>query len=91
MDPDIHLTFELTPDAEELQIHANHEGLRHLIRILDLLQKQEEDHDHLTTPSWGGNDLSEELHGEGHKLINHVKVYVWRTDNLPSSTPNRQG
>jgi len=70
------LVFELTADADELEIHADEEGIQLLKRQLnDLLAG--ELHIHLKTKAWGGEELSEEAQATDHKVINHVKIFCW--------------
>lgn len=75
---DYTLTFEITPDGDEIEIHATKEGLSHLKKQIEHLLEKGEDHTHLMTSSWGGNELSEEVQGENNKLISHVKVFIWK-------------
>ena len=79
--PDYTLTFEITPDGDELEIHATREGLLQLQKQIEYLLEKDKDHIHLMTPSWGGKELSEEVQGEKNQLINHVKVFIWDWDN----------
>lgn len=71
------LTFELSSDDERLEIHATYEGLNYLKNQIEYLLQNKNDHIHLMTPGWGGNELTEEVQGEGNKLINHVKLFIW--------------
>lgn len=74
------LTFELSPEGDELQIHCNQEGLTTLQGILRRLGESKAPlprHDHLMTPSWAGDELSEEKQGEGATLLNKVTVRLW--------------
>ena len=72
------LTFEMSPDGELLEIHANSKGLESLIKILTaVLERNMGDHTHLMIPDWGGTELSNEKQGSGNVLIPHVKVYRW--------------
>lgn len=71
------LTFEITPDSNVMEIHADSHGLAMLISHLQSLQKHE-GHLHLMTPVWGGDELSEERQGKENRLMNHVKVMLWK-------------
>jgi hypothetical protein len=74
------LTFELTPDLDELEIHTDREGLRNLLNYIRRLMESDEPlprHDHLMTPSWGGHELTEEAQTENGRLLNHVKIHLW--------------
>jgi hypothetical protein len=71
------LTFELTGDRSQLEIHCNEEGLHDLVSALSRVLATGE-HDHLMTPAWGGNELTEEKQGKGNALINIVTIRLWR-------------
>lgn len=71
------LTFELTEDGSQLEIHGNEEGLRDLTNVLSRVLTTG-DHDHLMTPAWGGTELTEEKQGEKNALINMVTIRLWR-------------
>jgi hypothetical protein len=70
------LTFELSVDGDQLEIHGDLAGLHDLSRILQRVIDTHE-HEHLMTPSWGGNELSEEVQGIGVRLINKVTIHIW--------------
>ena len=70
------LTFELSEDGNELEIHCDDSGLEELIRVCQRL-KQSRGHDHLMTPSWGGHELGEEKQGETNILLNQVTIRFW--------------
>lgn len=67
------LTFEISNDSQEIEIHGNVEGLTRLVNIIENVIKNQT-HNHLMTPSWAGNELSEELQGKNTKLINKVSI-----------------
>lgn len=77
-----HLTFELSKDGQELQIHGNEYGLRQLCqsinRLLAATTPGHFDHDHLMTPDWGGTELTPEPTKTDTVLLHHVKVYCWK-------------
>lgn len=70
------LTFELSADGQELEIHADDDGLKELIESLERVLRTRQ-HDHLMTPAWGGTELTQEPQGERNQLVNKVSVYVW--------------
>lgn len=70
------LTFELSVDGDQLEIHGDIAGLHDLSRTLQRVIETHE-HEHLMTPSWGGNELSEEAQGKGARLINKVTIHIW--------------
>jgi hypothetical protein len=75
------LTFELTPDGDELEIHCDREGLNTLMRALRRLADSKSPlprHDHMMTPSWAGDELTEEKQGERNTLLNRVTLRLWR-------------
>ena len=72
------LTFEFS-DNEKLEIHSNKEGLKYLIDQLNKLYLLDNnEHYHLMTPQWGGNELTEEKQAEKSHLVNHVKIMLWQ-------------
>lgn len=77
------LTFELDRDGDQVFIHGDPEGLRFLSLMLDRLiraaESGEEEHEHLMTPDWGGQELSALPQGTdgAEKLAHHVKIYGW--------------
>ena len=72
------LTFELSEDGDELEIHCNNRGLEELLRVCQRLEgSRGNDHEHLTTPSWGGHELSEEKQGQSNTLLNKVTIRFW--------------
>jgi hypothetical protein len=71
------LVFELTPEGDQLEIHADEEGLRRLKKHLEVLLSGEE-HVHLKTAAWAGNELSDQVQQAGHVALNHVKIFCWR-------------
>lgn len=70
------LTFEISPDGDELDIHCDIEGLKYLAKVLSKLEN-EPDHEHMMTPKWGGTELSEEKQAEDTKLLNKVTIHRW--------------
>jgi hypothetical protein len=71
------LTFEMTSDGDELEIHATKEGLEELKSQIESILEEDHEHTHLRTPNWGGHELSEAVQKEGNKIINHVKIFKW--------------
>ncbi len=70
------LTFELSADGDHLEIHGDVAGLRELSKILERAIETRQ-HEHLMTPSWGGNELTEEVQGVGSRLLNKVTIHIW--------------
>ncbi len=79
MNKKILLTFEYDIQNEMLEIHANPEGIKKLIAKLSKILETGDDscHDHLLTPDWGGDELSNEKQCKDNILINHVKIFKW--------------
>ncbi|HEY0008663.1 MAG TPA: Imm32 family immunity protein [Tepidisphaeraceae bacterium] len=75
------LTFE-TDDDGTVFIHGDAAGLEALAdqlkRLVATTPEGTFDHTHLMTPSWAGNELSEERHDPAARLIHHVKLYCWK-------------
>ncbi len=71
------LTFELSKD--ELEIHTDLSGLKTLIDELNKLLKSAEkglnDHNHLMTEDWGGNELTSVA--QSGEILHHVRFYCW--------------
>jgi hypothetical protein len=79
--PDHILSFATGKDGDQLFIHADAEGLDHLIRTLTQLRRKIDedvcDHTHLMTDAWAGSELSERSMADGVHVIHHVKIYGW--------------
>ena len=61
-------------DISEVAITFDGEGLDILLDRLNRL-KQRVDHDHLMTPAWGGNELTEIRQSVGESvLVNHLRL-----------------
>lgn len=76
------LTFELSSDGDELEIHGTPEGLRSLIERLSLVIARN-DHEHLMSPEWGGAELSTEQQGARTRLLHKVSLYCWPSAPRP--------
>lgn len=76
------LTFEITPDGEEIEIHCDEQGAQDLILYIQRMlgSTKPQNHEHLSTPTWAGDELTEEKQGENNKLINQVTVHIWNND-----------
>ena len=76
--PSFLLTFEWDAKREILEIHGNPQGLEKLKYLIDsLLSKENNDHIHLMTADWGGDELSKEIQCPENQKINHVKIFKW--------------
>ena len=72
------LTVEIktsgSSDEAEVAICFDDDGLESLIRSLSRL-KGKRDHEHLRTPAWAGNELSENKQGgDEFELVNHLRL-----------------
>jgi hypothetical protein len=74
------LSFEFDKDSQELMIHGDSKGLERLSQMVSLLIARTHpghfNHDHLMTPAWAGDELSEQ--NKGGAVINSVKIYCWK-------------
>ena len=70
------LSFEISKDGDELNIHCDDTGLENLLSIISQI-KGKVGHEHLMTPSWGGNELSEDPQSEDSHLLNKVTIHKW--------------
>jgi hypothetical protein len=71
------LTFETTSECDELEIHLAANGFEVLRGELDKLRAPD-DHVHLKTEAWAGTELSDATMGANHRLVNHVKIFLWK-------------
>jgi hypothetical protein len=75
------LTVELSPQGDEIDIHMNREGLNDFIKYLHNLAEGHLPlpcHNHLMTPAWAGNELTDEKQSENGAVINKVTLRLWR-------------
>jgi len=73
------LSFEWDKENEVLEIHCNAEGLRQLNeKISSLIKANQNNHAHLMTSEWGGEELTSEKNNPNAELINHVKIFNWK-------------
>jgi hypothetical protein len=70
------LTFELSADGDQLDIHGDTAGLQDLLQKLQGVIRSHK-HEHLMTLSWGGDELTEEAQGKDARLINKVTIHIW--------------
>jgi hypothetical protein len=67
------LTVELNREGECVEIFCDREGFEVLQRALDGLRRKG-DHVHLMTPSWAGNELTEDKQIESNELVHHLRI-----------------
>jgi len=68
------LSVEFQPD-QELNIICDEDGIELLIDKLSKLKKNG-GHTHLMTPSWAGDELTEDRYSENAVLVNHVRIVL---------------
>lgn len=82
--PEFLLSFEVDEKNRCLEIHGDRAGLEHFASLIAKLIAHTKDghfdHDHLMTPAWGGDDLSEA--NKGGSRFDHVKIYRWKGDQF---------
>jgi hypothetical protein len=74
------LTLEFDEKDEVIELHLNKKGAEFLLAIINsLISQDSNDHSHLMTSNWGGDELSSVKQNLGNdvKLLNHLKVIYW--------------
>lgn len=69
------LTVEINKKDESIEIFCDKEGLELLTKKISILSEKG-GHVHLMTPSWAGNELSEEKQGLQNELVNHLRIVL---------------
>lgn len=69
------LTVESNETAQAIEIFCDSDGLETLVRKLEILRAKG-GHVHLMTPAWAGDELTEEVQGEGNRLLNHLRIVL---------------
>ena len=75
------LTIELDKKNESVELHLDKNGAEYLRDLLTrLIESDAEDHLHLMTDEWGGNELTSEKQNQFSDvdLINHLKIMYWK-------------
>ena len=69
-------TTEISKEKDVVTICLDKEGIDFLIKkLIKLSNSQANEHEHLMTPNWGGNELTEKkIGGEDDALINHLRL-----------------
>ncbi|MEI8376734.1 MAG: Imm32 family immunity protein [Planctomycetota bacterium] len=73
------LSVEYRREEDELDIVCDSEGLNSLIDRLVKLRDRG-GHTHLMTPSWAGDELTEERQTDNGVLVNHVRIVLLHKD-----------
>lgn len=74
-------TLEFSPEDDRLELHLNHQSIDELIALHNEIKEVgNNDHFHLMTPEWGGEELSgvKQNLNDSVKLINHLKIFFWK-------------
>lgn len=69
------LTVEINKKDESIEIFCDKEGIELLTKKIRILSEKG-GHVHLMTPSWAGNELSEEKQGLENELVNHLRIVL---------------
>ena len=86
MDQTDYITLETFNNGEEVHLIGDEIGLRrfaeHLLGLIERTKEGYFEHDHLMSPSWGGEFLSDEPQAIDSKVVNHLKVYCDKGDKM---------
>lgn len=75
--PERLLSFEISQDGNELEIHCDETGVRDLLAIVQRVLTSR-DHEHLMMPAWGGNELTEVKQGQNTNVVKKVTIRFWK-------------
>jgi hypothetical protein len=82
--PSLNHVLLVIRNEDEVFLHADVAGLDFLIERLRWIRKKvsegvPEEHEHLMTESWGGDELTESIGSERSDttLVHHVKIFGW--------------
>jgi len=67
---------QLQQEPSEVEIYLDEEGLDFLLSQLAFLKQKKTDHIHLMTPSWGGDELTEDRQNPSNLLVHHLRITV---------------
>lgn len=73
-------TIELDQQGETIELHLNKAGAEYLRNILDrLISINKNEHLHLMTPDWGGDELSSNQQNLSAdiELLHQLKIMYW--------------
>lgn len=74
IDEEVQKTGHISDCVDEVAISFDEEGLELLLERISSL-KGKKDHLHMMTPSWAGDELTEECQGgEKFTLVNHLRI-----------------
>ena len=72
------LTFEWDKENQTLEIHGDVNGLNLLKNKLEFLIKiEKQDHTHLMSKEWGGDEITEKKQSPTNDIISSVKIFKW--------------
>ncbi|MFN8598016.1 MAG: Imm32 family immunity protein [Anaerolineae bacterium] len=69
------LTVEHNKREDSIEVFMDKEGLDFLSKRLETLRKHG-GHEHLMTPTWAGNELTEDKQGKNNDLIHHLRLIL---------------
>jgi hypothetical protein len=80
-EPRITVTIDTSGDgpSDEVRIYANEAGVQALIRELSALSRTN-DHFHMMSPNWGGDELRAVVYEPDELAIDHLKVIIRQDD-----------
>ncbi len=73
-------TIELDKKGQTLEMHLDKEGAEYLKGVLDkVIKLDRQDHLHLMTPDWGGEELTSEKQNKSKEveLLHQLKIVYW--------------
>lgn len=76
------LTIEFDKENELAELHLNKKGAKYLRELLDkLIETDEQDHFHLMTKDWGGDELTMEKQNQSEEvdLLHQLKIMYWKS------------
>ena len=72
----------------EVEIYLDEEGLDLLLSQLAFLKQKRTDHIHFMTPSWGGDELTEDRQHLDSLLAHHLRITILENENTYSPLRN---
>lgn len=67
---------QLENEQGEVEIYLDEEGLNFLLSQLAFLMQKKTDHVHFMTPSWGGDELTENKQNKSNLLAHHLRITI---------------
>ena len=79
------LTIEHNKREDSIEVFMDQEGLDFFSKRLEILRKHG-GHEHLMTPAWAGNELTEDKQGKDNDLIHHLRLVLQPADESPAQS-----